>query len=476
MDIKKIKSLVAQKESEALEFKKTTGQLHAGFETLCAFLNGEGGTILFGVGDDGRISGQDISDSTRQAIANEIHKLEPPAQLEINYILIEKNKYVISIQTESGTHAPYSYDGRPFQRHQSVTKKMHQQRYDELIAHRFQHNFSWEELIAKDYTVRDLDRNLILGIVRKAVEIRRMPEEAMRQSVSKILASLKLTVDGYLKTAAVALFAKNTFPTYPQCQLKMARFKGVDRHEFLDSDLVYGNTFDLLEKGMLFVRKHLPLAGKIEPGKLERVETLLIPFDAVREALINSLCHSDFSHRSGSIGLAIYDDRMEIFNNGGLRNGVTLEKIKKGFSSPRNSLIADIFYRANLIEKWGRGIPGIIGSCKVAHDPEPEFYIDNAEFKIIFKFPKNLQFSQPSQSYIEGDTERKLTNRQKEIIRILSLTKETKTRQIIELLKESVTERTLQRELATLKKLKIAEKHGHAKTAVWFLVSSTSSQ
>jgi ATP-dependent DNA helicase RecG len=215
MDITKIKSVVAQKESETLEFKKTTGQLHAGFETLCAFLNGKGGTLFFGVTDNGQLSGQEISDHTKQAIAHEINKLEPPAQLEINYISIEKNKYVICIQTKSGTHAPYSYDGRPFQRDQSITKRMPQQRYDQLVAERFQHNFSWEKLIASDYSVRDLDRNLILGVVRKAVEIRRMPEEAMRQSVPKVLEALQLTADGYLKTAAIALFAKKTFPAYP---------------------------------------------------------------------------------------------------------------------------------------------------------------------------------------------------------------------------------------------------------------------
>jgi ATP-dependent DNA helicase RecG len=200
----------------------------------------------------------------------------------------------------------------------------------------------------------------------------------------------------------------------------------------------------------------------------------LIPFDAVREALINSLCHSDFSHRSGSIGLAIYDDRMEIFNNGGLRNGVTLEKIKKGFSSPRNSLIADIFYRANLIEKWGRGIPGIIGSCKVAHDPEPEFYIDNAEFKIIFKFPKNLQSTLTAK--LEIAKGQQLTERQQEIIAILAHTNEIKAQQILQQLKIPIAEKTLRRELAKLKAMGIIELRGHAKTAFWFLIPPNNDQ
>ena len=89
--------------------------------------------------------------------------------------------------------------------------------------------------------------------------------------------------------------------------------------------------FELLEKGTLFIKRHLPVAAKVIPDKLERVETPLIPFNATREALINALCHRDYSINGGSIGLAIYGDRMKIFNDGRLPQGVTIEKIKTGF-------------------------------------------------------------------------------------------------------------------------------------------------
>lgn len=467
--IQKLKSLVKQGESDTVEFKKTTARLNAIFETVCSFLNNKGGVVLIGVTDKGDLVGQDVTDSTRREIANELAKIEPPAQIEIGYISIQNHKKVIVIKAPSGKQAPYSYDGRPYQREQSVTKRMPQQRYDQLIAHRFRFNFTWDELEARDYGVNDLDHELILRTVRQAVETERMPEEALRQSVPKILEALELSKDGQLNNASIVLFGKKMQPHYAQCQLKMARFKGVDRNEFIDNDLIYGNCFQLLEKGMLFIRRHLPVAARIEPGKLQRVETPLIPYEAIREALINALCHRDYTERGGCIGLAIYDDRMEIFSHGGLLPGVTIKKIKSGFSQPRNYKIADVFYRCRLIEKWGRGIPKIIASCKKEHDPEPEFFADNLEFKITFKFPVSIK---PPIVLIDEQSEKllKITERQREILEILRSHQELKMREILAKLKHPPAERTLRDDLAALKALGIIKSEGHAKTSVWFLV------
>ncbi len=86
MDIEQLKQLVSKGESQQLEFKKTTSQLKPVFETLCAFLNGGGGTVLFGVTDNGQILGQQVHDKTRQELARELSKIEPKATPDIHYI------------------------------------------------------------------------------------------------------------------------------------------------------------------------------------------------------------------------------------------------------------------------------------------------------------------------------------------------------------------------------------------------------
>ena len=441
MNLDQVTAIIQNGESHTIEFKKSTAQLKPAFESVCAFLNSNGGIVLIGISDNGKIVGQDISDSTRQEIAREINKIEPPAQLNISYVSLKSDKYIILIEANAGKHAPYIYDGRAFERSQTTTIRMAQHRYDQLVSRRFQHNFSWEKLEAENYSISDLDRDLILGIVRKAVDVGRMPEDALRQDIPELISAMQLSKGNTLFNAAVALFGKKIGPDYPQCQLKMARFQGLDRNEFIDSDIQYGNVFTLLDSAMAFIRRHLPLASKIEPGQLERVETPIIPFEAIREAIINSLCHRDYAQHSGSIGLAIYDNRMELFNNGGLAPNVTLDKIKTGFSNPPNPLIADVLYRCKLIEKWGRGVPKIISSCKAAHDPEPEFMIDQSEFKIIFNFPSLL--APPVILFGEKQVAlENLTSRQKEIIQILSSVDELKPKELMDKLHEHTTERT----------------------------------
>ena len=91
-----VKQLIAGKECGRVEFKETTGQLERGMETLCAFLNGEGGTVLFGVTDKGKIIGQEVSDKTRRDIAEAINRLEPVAMVQISYApLPDSEKKVI---------------------------------------------------------------------------------------------------------------------------------------------------------------------------------------------------------------------------------------------------------------------------------------------------------------------------------------------------------------------------------------------
>ena len=100
-DLEDIKNLIIQNENEQIEFKETTGQLERGMETLCAFLNGEGGTVLFGVTDKGKIIGQDVSDKTKRDIADAVWRIEPFATVEVSYTEIpDTGKSVIALSAE----------------------------------------------------------------------------------------------------------------------------------------------------------------------------------------------------------------------------------------------------------------------------------------------------------------------------------------------------------------------------------------
>lgn len=465
------KLIRVREETDQVEFKATTGELHAACRTLCAFLNNSGGVTVIGArkkeNGEYKYVGQMVTDNTRLEVANELSKFEPPVRVRVDYVPLTDGKQIICFQVAQGSHMPYVYDGRPYERVESSTRKMSQSRYNQLLCRQNQLNHSWERFDAEKYTIDGLDHNLILSIIRKSVEKERLAEIAMREDIPTVLEKLELIENGRIKNATVALFGEKFLPNYPQCHLKIARFKGLDRHEFLDNEFIYGNIFELIEKAMLFVRRHLPLAAKIVPGKLERVETPLIPFDVIREAVINAFCHREYSVYGGSVKLAIYDDRMEVINDGGLLPGVTLEKIKSGYSKLRNPLIADILFRSDYIEGWGRGIKEIYGELKKAGDPEPEFDCDEYDFKVTFKFPTSMK-----PAVILKDETANLSERQRAIVKIISQVGEIRASDIISKLGPSPSEKTLSRDLAALKKLGVIDVRGHAWTAVWFLKDS----
>lgn len=209
--------------------------------------------------------------------------------------------------------------------------------------------------------------------------------ENIGNNIPMILEKFGLIRNGILNHAAAILFANKELVEYPQCLLRLARFRGTDKMEFLDNQRIQGNIFKLLDAAMAFIFKHLSLSGKIEG--LEREEQLTIPYKAVREGIINSLCHRQYRTIRGSVGIAIYDDRVEIENPGVFPPAWDLEKMKSEHrSEPQNPLIANVLYKRKLLESWGRGIILMIEECKKANLQEPEYKSEDGFIVLTFRY------------------------------------------------------------------------------------------
>lgn len=137
-NIDDIRKLASGDEGGRTEYKLITGQLERGMETLCAFLNGEGGTVLFGVADNGKITGQEVSDKTKREIAEAIRLFEPFATITVSYANIpDTDKQVIALYAEEQRYMrPFTYKGRAYQRIESVTSVMPQDKYNHLLMQR----------------------------------------------------------------------------------------------------------------------------------------------------------------------------------------------------------------------------------------------------------------------------------------------------------------------------------------------------
>jgi len=464
MDIMQVSNLAKAGESQSLELKTSTSQLEGVCQTVCAFLNAKGGIILVGVKNNGQVIGQHVTDNTRQEIAREIKKIEPPAnhQVNIDYVPLEDNKFVIVLDIIAGNHAPYTYDGRPYARLESSTGLMSQHLYEQLLVRRGQLNHAWDTQSAKGYTIDSLDHEDIRRTIKEGVDKHRIGIEVLNYDIEHILRNLELIRNDKLINAAVVLYAKDVRPDYSQCMIRLARFVGTDKSDnFIDNQRVYGNAFRIISAALEFAQRHLPIASFFEPGKLQRTDQPAVPQLALREALVNAISHREYTNHSSTISLAIFDDRLELWNNGVLPPQLNFAALRKRHESyPRNKTIATIFYEQGWVEGWGTGTTHMIGYCQKNGTPEPEFEEYSGGFAVIFRFKEPMGGR-------KADKKSTLNKRQEKILVILASGESLGVNEIFDRLDDVAGLRTVKADLSTLKKLALVEQIGKGRAALW---------
>ena len=460
MNLEQLRQLVAEGESERLEFKKSTGELRGGMDTLCGMLNANGGQVLFGVTDAGKILGQQISDQTLREVAAELSKLEPPASVIQTRVKVTETLEVLMLDAAPPINAPHTYNGRPYRRVGPTTSQMPQADYERRLIERAHPHVRWETLPAPRHRIADLDEAEILLAMEDARFTGRL--EASVSNPIEALRKLRLLDGDQLNQAAVVAFAKDPLPDYPQCALRMARFRGRTKDEFLDQRQITGNAFVLLREADMFLKRHLPVSGRFESGRMERIDEPLFPPLALREALVNALCHRDYSIYGGATNVAIYDDRLEIISTGTLPFGLTVDDLTREHESkPRNPYLAEIFYRRGLIERWGRGTLRLVEMCRMAGRPAPEF--EQRAGSLVVRFLPS-GYSPPTRA------SHNLTERQRQVLFALRDGAQHSFKEIQVQLEATAGERTIRNELTLLRTLGLVESSGFGRGARWRLV------
>ncbi|MEW6745346.1 MAG: ATP-binding protein [Planctomycetota bacterium] len=379
-----VRRLVASGESETEELKRSTGELREAAPALCEFLNQRGGVVVLGVAPDGKIVGQEANDGTLRDVMAALRDIDPTPQVDIRRLDLGNGRALIVMRATAGSAAPYTYDGRAFIRAGNTTRRMKREEYERLMLKRLHAQHRWETLPATGWTVAELDADEIRQTVVEAVAAKRLAA-VPTEKPEAILRRLNLLADGTPTQAAVVLFGKNPLPQFPQCEIRLARFRGVTKSEFSDHRQVQGHAFALLRHAEAFFDMHVAVASRIVPGRMRREDRPQYPPEALREAVVNALCHRDYSEAGASIGIAIFDDRLEVWSWGRLPGDLTPEKLRVDHESVRrNELIAEVFYRRGYIEKWGRGTQKILRLCREAKLPEPDFLERGGEVGVRF--------------------------------------------------------------------------------------------
>ena len=369
-----IESWVRGGESETLEFKKSTAEKDRACRTLCAFANGRGGRLLFGVTPSGKLVGQTVTDHTLEELAQEFQGFEPPLFPLVERVGAGPEREVLVLVVARVARAPVAFRGVAYERVLNTTRIMPRETYQRLLLEEMHATERWENRPADGWDASRLDSREIVLTLEESIRRGRIDDPGTRAPM-EILRGLGLLVGGNrLSRAAVVLFCKDEEqqPDFPQLQLKVARFKGVSRDEFLDNRQFHGNAFALMRRAERFLIESLPIAGRIVPGRMEREDTPLLPVEALREALANAFVHRDYAIGGGSVGVALYDDRLEIISIGDLHFGLTPEALfREHESKPWNPMIARTFYRRGITETWGRGTLKIARLMREAGNEPP---------------------------------------------------------------------------------------------------------
>ncbi len=243
--------------------------------------------------------------------------------------------------------------------------------------------FRWENLPAEGLALKDLDRKEILRTRELAIQQNRISPDTSRD-IGEILDRLGLRIDGVLTQAALMLYGKRFLPDYPQCLLKLGRFRGTEiTGEIVDNRQEHMNAFAMVREGMEFLKRTMPLGARFPAGEVFREDRFPVPLDALREILLNAVMHRDYSHYSGHVAIVVFDDRIEIRSYGRLPNGVTVKQLSgKHISKPTNPLIAGAFHRTGAVEVWGRGTNRVIEMCK-KHGAAPPTFEEMQGFLIV---------------------------------------------------------------------------------------------
>jgi ATP-dependent DNA helicase RecG len=358
-------------ESQTTEFKSSWRDEY--LKWICAFSHTNGGRLLIGVDDDGNPVGVKNSKKLLEDLPNkfrDILGIIPSVKLET-----KNGRDIIAIEVGQ-SYAPISYHGRFYVRSGSTIQDLKGKELTRFLISKS--GKGWDEYIEENASIEDISIETIDKF--KRIAVKRIPFVKDETDPIKILEKLNLIENGKITRAGILLFGKNPKKFWKSAYVKVGKF--LTDTDIVSSDDIEGNLFEQVEKTIELLRTKY-LISEIRFDGIYRKEELEFPEEALREAIINALIHRDYI--GPHTQLKIYLDKITVWNVGTLPKEIKIDELKKSHSSyPRNELLADVFFKAGLIEAWGIGTIKITDECKKSGLPEPEFKEEFGGFAVYF--------------------------------------------------------------------------------------------
>lgn len=444
MDKKELKMILDEGEGYKLEFKENISKLE---KTLVAFANSSGGRIFLGVSDNGEIRGIKPTNKLKSRIQDMANKCRPKIK-----IFFESFDNILIIKVREGEDKPYECSSGFFKRIGSVSQKMMR---DEIINFiKSEGKVRFDELIQPKFIYpKDFDKNKLSNFLELAGHSKSLKAETILLNLG---VADKQEGKLCLNNAGVLFFAKEPQKFVPWSVFTVALFKDMGGADVIDRKEITGGLFEIVERVMDFVNLYSKVAYRFT-GKPQREEIYEYPFEAIREAVINSVMHKDYFEHGHNNILKFFPDRVHIENIWVKpRNFVLGRTIFR-----RNQLTADLFSRIDFGEKLGSGMQRMKDICKAENAPYPEIEYTDTHFYIVFR---------PSREYLKMAEEERskhelmevLNERQKTAFEFIKQNGMITMKKYIELC-PNVNRKTLTRDLNHLIELGIIKRKGKGK-------------
>lgn len=461
-------------ESVNVEYKVAVPKDSAKYmKTVVAYANGRGGKIIFGVDDKTlEVVGMDTDSifQTIDAITNAISdSCEPTILPDITLQTVEDNT-VIVVEIFPGKMRPYYIKSKgmvsgTYVRSSGTTRPVADYMLKELILEGQNRYYDCEICEGLTVTPEDIER---LCAEMKATAIRNTLTEGEKLKVKDVTQNVLISW-GVLAEKDGAIVPTNAYALLTgqarfQPVIQCAVFKGKDRAYFVDRREFEGSIQDQMEAAFQYVLEKINRGMRIQG--MYRQDMYELPVDSVREMIANSVAHRSYLE-PGNIQVALFDDRLEVTSPGMLLNGVSIKKMKEGYSKPRNRAIASAFAYMKIIEKWGSGIPRILRECSEYGLPEPEIIDFDGDFRV------NMYRQLPEKDWSHTDDTKHDTNDtlSENDTKILNLIRENPSitqAELKEKLQVSIV--TVKRLMADLQKRGLIERQGSSRKGKWIII------
>ncbi len=346
---------------------------------VVAFANTQEGIIYIGVKNDGEPVGVDNTDKVILQIKNMIRdSIKPDVTMFVRFdSFIENGKHIVSVSVQKGSDRPYYLASKGL-KPSGV-----------YVRNGTAADPSTDTAIRRMIKETDGDSFESMRSLEQQLTFQSAKDEFRRHSVefgNRQMKSLGLINPDGIYTNIALLISDQCVHT-----VKAAVFQGTDQTEFKDRREFDGSLFKQMEDVYSYIEIHNQTHSTFD--KLRRIDARDYPETALREALLNSLVHRDYSFSASTL-ISIYDDRIEFVSIGGLLSGISEKDIMLGLSVCRNPKLAAVFYRLRLIEAYGTGITKIMNAYK-DRTKKPRIEVSDNAFKITL----------PNLNYHENHTE-----------------------------------------------------------------------